>query len=192
LDWHPLKQIVADRVEKGDELERRARDDKKRRVGVPATSLDQQGDGTAQQAIQTAVEACGRGAVTVHCPGRLENEPRPAVFMVDVNEVEEKAAHGGKIEPCEIRRLKTVVAVVGHTDVTDLAWVLKKLLISTKHENGHPGHMYDRVMITRDSETGLVATAVDQWKASNKESREQPTKKRRTHGRILSEQDTRH
>jgi hypothetical protein len=47
------------------------------------------------------------------------------------------------------------------------------------------------ILIRRDSETGLVATAVEQWKADNKESREQPTKKYRTEGRVLAEQHKR-
>jgi hypothetical protein len=129
-----LTSSEEDRVEKDAAWELRARKDKKRRVGVPATTLE-------LHAIPTAVEACGRGADTVHCPGRPESSPRRAVSMVDVNEVEEKPAHGGKLKPGEIRRLKTVVTAFGYTDDSDLEWILNKLIISMKYENGQSGHI---------------------------------------------------
>jgi hypothetical protein len=69
-----LGSSEADRVEKAAELEHTARHDKKRRVDVPATSLNQQGDATANRAMQTAVEAVGRALDTIYCPGRVESK----------------------------------------------------------------------------------------------------------------------
>jgi hypothetical protein len=76
--------------------------------------------------------------------------------------------------------VKTVVTIVGPKNISELIWLLQEVKISLKHENDHPGHKYERVMIPRDSETGLVTTSVDHWKVGNKASREQPAKKPRT------------
>lgn len=78
------------RIQKAAELERTARHDKKRRVGVPATALDRQGDTTANQFIQTAIETVGRALDTIFCPGRVEGQPRRAGLMVDTNKVEKR------------------------------------------------------------------------------------------------------
>jgi hypothetical protein len=176
---------------KAAELEHTVRNDKKRRVGVPATSLIQQGDATANRAMQSAVEAVSKAQDTIYCPGRVKGQPRRACMLVDVNEVEENAAHGGKLKSNQIRRGNTVVTFVGPEDTAEIAWILNHMTISLKHKNDTPGHMYDRVMIPRNSETGLVTTSAESWKAGNKASREQPAKKPRTHGVVLAEQHQR-
>jgi hypothetical protein len=181
----------ADRMEKAAELQQTSRHDKKRRVGVHATSLNQQGDATANRAMQTAVEAVGKALDTIYCPGRVKGQPRRACMLVDVSEVEENAAHGGTLKSGQIRRVKTAVTIVGPEDVLEMAWILDHMTISLKYKNDTPGHMYDRVMIPRNSETGLVTTSVETWKAGNKASREQPAKKPRTHGVVLAEQHQR-
>jgi hypothetical protein len=187
-----LSSTVEDRTEKAAELERQARNDKKRSVGVPATTLGQQGDKTGMQAMQTAFEATARFSDTIHCPGRLQGQPRRGTFLVDVNEVEENAAHGGNLKSGEIRRSKTLVTIVGPTDMLDLSWLMQQMILSVKHKNGHPGHNYESFLITRDRDTALVATSVARWKAGNKTSRQQPAKKHRAGDVIIAEQHQRH
>jgi hypothetical protein len=109
-----------------------------------------------------------------------------------VNEVEENAAHGGNLKSGEIRRSKTLVTIVGPTDMLDLSWLMQQMILSTKHRNGHPGHNYESFLITRDRDTALVATSVARWKAGNKTSRQQPAKKHRAGDVIIAEQHQRH
>jgi hypothetical protein len=154
--------------------------------------LGQQGDKTGMQAMQTAFEATARFSDTIHCPGRLQGQPRRGTFLVDVNEVEENAAHGGNLKSGEIRRSKTLVTIVGPTDMLDLSWLMQQMILSVKHKNGHPGHNYESFLITRDRDTALVATSVARWKAGNKTSRQQPAKKHRAGDVIIAEQHQRH
>jgi hypothetical protein len=187
-----LASSEPDRMAKASELEHTTRHDKKRRVGVPAaTSLNRQGDATANRALQSAIEVFSKALDTIYCPGRVKGEPCRACMLVDVNEVEDRAAHGGKLKSGQIRRVKTAVTFVGPQDISELAWILNQITISLKHKNDTPRHMYDRVMIPRNSETGLVALSAESWKVGNKAYREQPAKKARTHGVVLAEQHQR-
>jgi hypothetical protein len=73
------------RNEKAAELERRARNDKKCSLGVSTTKLDQLGDRTTKEAMQTAVEVFEKFADTIHSPERLQGQPLRALLMVDLD-----------------------------------------------------------------------------------------------------------
>jgi hypothetical protein len=124
------------RIEVGGEAKKRARHDTKRRIGVNAETLDQQqGDSTANSAVERAMASLAKASDTVYYPNRMANLPSRTLVMIDVNQVVGKTASGGKIGQGNVTSTKTMVTITGVTDVDELVALMKDVGAALKHDN---------------------------------------------------------
>jgi hypothetical protein len=175
------------RTETAQEAKKRARNDTRRLIGAHAETLDQQGDAMANLAIKTAMVAFGKAADTAYFPGWKKGLPRRSLVLLDVNQVVENTATGGKIGQGDVTRKKMCVTITGSTDKEELVEVLKNVIRSMKHGNENsPTH--ELKINYRDAQTKLVSTTVARENQNAKASRAQPLKKHRTGQEIIDGQ----
>ena len=96
-----------DRAALANAAKKRSRSDKRRKVGVPSDSLSGQADAVANSAVEKAFHAVGTAADTIYAPARVDAQPRRALLLVEVNEVNSPAAAGGRSKESRLQRAKT-------------------------------------------------------------------------------------
>jgi len=156
---------------------------------VFAARVGQQVDQEAERTTKLAHKYVAQASDAIHFPSLHPSQPKRALLLIEVCELEMVAAHGGQKKATAYRSDKPCITFTGLSARSDIGWVLEHAIDALEHENPMKNKKCDRIHIGRDPfET--ATQAFEHAYAIKENIRKQPSKTHLNPDQVIEDRAT--